>query len=279
MEKMVLRNGVEMPALGLGVYQVRELDVCEDIVLKALQMGYRLIDTAQSYGNEEAVGRAIIKSGVPREEIFVTTKLKIANLTYEKAKKSFFESLKKLQLKYVDLLLIHHPYNDVYGAWRAMQELYRDGYVRAIGLSNFPPDRLEDMVLHGGEIPHLMQVEIQPFFQQNKIVELMNKHRIQAEAWSPLAQGKFDIFKNEILVALAQKYGKTPAQVILRWLYQRNIAIVVKTVREERLKENMDIFDFELSQEEMQRIASLDRNESVMPQIREPYWIDTLSSF
>lgn len=279
MKTVRLNNGVEMPVLGLGVFQIKDQAQCEDTVLSALTMGYRLIDTAQSYGNEEAVGSAIAKSDIPREELFVTTKLKVANLTYENAKKSFFESMKRLQLDYVDLLLIHHPYNDIYGAWRAMQELYREGYVRAIGVSNFPPDRLEDLVLHGGAIPQLMQIEIHPFNQQGKSMELMQKHQIRPEAWGPLAQGKFGIFENDTLLSIAKEHQKTVAQVVLRWLLQRGITVIPKSVHSERLEENIDVFDFALTAQEMEKISGLERAESITPQMREPYWIDNLSSF
>ncbi|OZG69421.1 aldo/keto reductase [Bifidobacterium eulemuris] len=279
METITLNNGVTMPALGLGVFQMRDHNQCERTVATALELGYRLIDTAQSYGNEAAVGNAISRSGIPRDELFVTTKLKVANLTYDRARTSLLESLHVMRLDYVDLLLIHHPYNDVFGAWRAMRELRDEGFVRAIGVSNFPPDRLEDLVLHGGETPQLMQIEMHPFNQQHPSMELMRRHNIRPEAWGPLAQGKFGIFDNPTLMGIADEHEKTVAQVVLRWLLQRGVTVIPKTVHEERLRENLDVFDFTLRDDEMLAINALDQNLTVTPQMREPFWIDNLSSF
>lgn len=279
MKYVKLNNGIEMPILGFGVFQIKDFKQCEETVQKALNIGYRLIDTAQSYGNEAAVGNAIKNSRIPREEIFVTTKLKVANISYENAKKSFFASMEKLQLDYLDMLLIHHPYNDVFGAWKAMRELQDDGYVRAIGISNFPEDRLEDLILHGGKTPQLMQMEMHPFNQQKSTLKLLQNKRIYPEAWGPLAQGKFGIFDNDVLEKIAKKHCKTIAQVVLRWLVQLDVAVIPKSIHEERLKENFDIFNFNLSEEEMELISKLNQNATVTPQMREPYWIDNLSSF
>lgn len=269
METILLNNGVQMPVIGMGVYQIKENAQCENTVAKALDLGYRLIDTAQSYGNEEAVGRAIRNSEVPREEIFVTTKIKVANLTYENTKRSFFASLEKLHSDYLDLLLIHHPYNDVYGAWRAMQELQKEGYVRAIGVSNFPPDRLEYLILHGGKNPQLVQFEIHPFYQQKDSINLLKRHQIRPEAWGPLAQGEFGIFENKTLKVLANKHNKSIAQIVLRWLLQCEVSVIPKSVHEQRLQENLNVFDFTLSKEEMEQIVALDQNTSTTPQMRQ----------
>ncbi len=214
-----------------------------------------------------------------RKELFVTTKLKIANCTYDNAKKSFFESLKRLQMDYVDLLLIHHPYNDTYGTWRAMTELYRDGYVRAIGIANFVPDRLEDFIIHNEEKPQIMQFEMHPFNAQRLIRNILKENKIAAEAYSPFAQGQYNIFSNPRLVKIAETHGKSVGQIILRWHIQSDMIAIPKTVHEERIAENIDIFDFELSTEEMESIAYLDAGVSSVPQMRAPFWTDNMSSF
>ena len=235
MQKVVLNNGVEMPLLGFGVFQVTDLEVCEKSLLDALQTGYRLIDTAASYMNEEAVGRAIKKSGVARQELFITTKLWIEDAGYEKTKKAFARSLTKLQLEYLDLYLIHQPYGDVYGSWRAMEELYQEGRIRAIGVSNFQPDRMMDLILHNQVIPVVNQIETHPFCQQIETKKFLQEYQVQIEAWAPFAEGKNNLFANELLSALAGKYRKTVAQIVLRWLTQRGVVAIPKSVHKERI--------------------------------------------
>lgn len=262
MEKVVLNNGVEMPVLGFGVYRITDLKQCEQCVYDAIMVGYRLIDTAAAYMNEEAVGKAIkraIEEGmVKREELFITTKLWIQDAGYESTKKAFEKSLKRLQLDYIDLYLIHQPFGDVHCSWRAMEELYREGLIRAIGVSNFQPDRLMDLIVHHEVIPTVNQIEIHPFYQQTESIEFMKKYNAQPESWGPFAEGRNNIFQNEVLVSIAKEYDKTVAQVILRWLIQRGIVTIPKTVHKERMIENIGIFDFELSQEDVEKIAALD---------------------
>lgn len=263
MQTVTLNNGVKMPILGFGVYQITDLDVCEQCVYDALMTGYRLIDTAAAYQNEEAVGRAIKRSGVPREEMFVTTKLWIQDAGYESTKKAFAKSLERLQLDYLDLYLIHQPFGDVYGSWRAMEELYREGKIRAIGVSNFQMDRLVDLIIHNEVVPAVNQIETHPFCQQIESAKLMKEYNVQIESWAPFAEGRNNIFQNEVLVSIAQKYNKSVAQVILRWLTQRGIVAIPKSVHKERIIENFNIFDFELSQEDMKMIATLDTKKSL----------------
>ena len=263
MQTVTLNNGIKMPILGFGVYQITDLDVCEQCVYDALMTGYRLIDTAAAYQNEEAVGRAIKRSGVPREEIFVTTKLWIQDASYESTKKAFAKSLERLQLDYLDLYLIHQPFGDVYGSWRAMEELYREGKIRAIGVSNFQMDRLVDLIIHNEVVPAVNQIETHPFCQQIESAKLMKEYNVQIESWAPFAEGRNNIFQNEVLVSIAQKYNKSVAQVILRWLTQRGIVAIPKSVHKERIIENFNIFDFELSQEDMKMIATLDTKKSL----------------
>jgi diketogulonate reductase-like aldo/keto reductase len=258
MQTVKLNNGVEMPILGFGVFQVRDAEECERSVYEAIQIGYRLIDTAASYLNEEAVGRAIKSSGVPREELFVTTKLWIQDAGYEPAKKAFEKSLRRLQLDTLDLYLIHQPLGDVYGAWRAMEELYRDGRIRAIGVSNFQPDRIMDLIIHNEVTPAVNQIETHPFNQQIETQKFLEENNVQIESWGPFAEGKNNIFQTELLLSIAGKYKKTVAQVILRWLTQRGVVAIPKSVRKERIVENFNIFDFELSPEDMDAIVSLD---------------------
>lgn len=276
MEKVKLNNGVEMPILGFGVFQVTDLAECERSVLDAISSGYRLIDTAQSYKNEEAVGRAIKKSGLARHDLFITTKLWIQSTGYEGAKKAFENSLKKLQLDYLDLYLIHQPYGDVYGEWRAMQELYKEGKVRAIGVSNFHPDRLMDLIIHNEIVPAVNQVETHPFHQQVEAQKFMQQHNVQIESWGPFAEGKNNIFHNEILLAIAKKYNKSVAQVILRWLTQRGIIAIPKSVRRERMEENFNIFDFKLKEEDMNEIGKLDTKASLFFDHRDPAMVKWL---
>lgn len=262
MQNVKLKNGVEMPIEGFGVFQIPDLTECEKAVSEALEVGYRLIDTAAAYFNEEAVGKAIAKSGIKREDLFITTKLWIQDAGYERAKQAFQVSLDKLGLDYLDLYLIHQPFNDYYGSWRAMEELYEQGKIRAIGVCNFYPDRLADLCLNAKIKPMVNQIEIHPFFQQQKAIEVMKEFEVQPEAWGPFAEGKFGIFQNEILTEIGKKYGKTSAQVILRWNVQRGVVVIPKSVRKERMAQNFDIWDFELSQEDMEQISALDRGKS-----------------
>ena len=276
MQKVVLNNGVEMPILGFGVYQIADTEECERSVYEAIRAGYRLIDTAAAYQNEEAVGKAIEKSGVPREEIFVTTKLWIQDAGCESTKKAFERSLKRLQLDYLDLYLIHQPYGDVYGSWRAMEELYREGKIRAIGVSNFQPDRLMDLMVHNEVVPAVNQIETHPFNQQIETQKFLEENKVQIESWGPFAEGKNNIFENELLLAISGKYQKTVAQVILRWLTQRGVVVIPKSVRKERIVENFDIFDFELSNEDMNAIVTLDTKKSLFFDHREPEMVKRL---
>src|ERR687884_975329 len=277
MNNVVLNNGVEMPVLGFGVYQITDADECERSVYEALQTGYRLIDTASAYGNEEAVGRAIKRSGVAREELSVTTKLWVQDAGYETAKQAFDRSLQRLQLDYLDLYLIHQPYGDVYGSWRAMQELYREGRIRAIGVSNFQPDRLMDLIVHNEVVPAVNQVETHPFHQQVEAQQFMREHNVQIESWGPFAEGRNDIFQNELLLSVAGKYGKSVAQVILRWLTQRGVVAIPRSVKKERIVENFRIFDFELSPEDMDAIVTLDTKQSAFFDHRDPKMVRALS--
>jgi len=262
MKYVTLNNGVEMPMEGFGVYQVEDDKVCEQAVSNALAAGYRLIDTAAAYFNEESVGRAIKKSGIPREELFITTKLWIQDAGYENAKKAFQTSIDKLGLDYLDLYLIHQPMNDYYGSWRAMEELYEAGKIRAIGVCNFYPERLADLCLNARIIPAVNQVELHPFFTQSDALENMKEFGVQPQAWGPLAEGKHNIFTNEVLTNIAEKHNKTVAQVVLRWNVQRDVIIIPKSIRKERIEENMNIWDFQLNDEEMAAISSLDLGSS-----------------
>ncbi|MCS0673489.1 aldo/keto reductase [Cytobacillus firmus] len=278
MQKVILNNGVEMPILGFGVFQMTDEKECEQAVYDALMAGYRLIDTAASYLNEEAVGRAIKRSGIPREEMFITTKLWVQDTGYELTKKAFEKSLERLQLDYLDLYLIHQPFGDVHGSWRAMEELYREGKVRAIGVSNFHPDRLIDLIINNEVIPAVNQVETHPFCQQIENAKFMKENNVQIESWGPFAEGKNNIFHNDVLVSIAGEYKKSVAQVVLRWLTQRGVVAIPKSVRKERIIENFDIFDFELSQKDMEKIAALDMKESLFFSHRDPEmvkWIGT----
>lgn len=262
MEYKTLNNGVKMPVVGFGVFQVKDEEECKRVVLDAIDAGYRLIDTAQSYGNEEAVGKAIQETNVPREELFITTKVWISNYGYEKAKASVEESLKKMQLDYFNLVLLHQPFKDYHGAYRALIDLYKEGKIKAIGVSNFYPDRLVDLALDTEVVPAVNQVEVNPFHQQDVALNYNAKYGVQLEAWAPFAEGKNGIFTNETLVEIGNKYNKSVGQVILRWLVQRGIVSLAKTVRKERMQENLNIFDFELSEEDMQIIASLNNDMS-----------------
>ena len=262
MEFVTLRNGVTMPLEGFGVFQVPDAAVCQQAVSEALETGYRLIDTAAAYFNEEAVGAALKNCGIPREELFITTKLWIQDAGYESAKAAFQTSLDKLGLEYLDLYLIHQPMNDYYSAWRAMEELYEEGKIRAIGVCNFYPDRLTDLCLNARIAPMVNQVELHPFFAQDAALENMRELGDQPEAWGPLAEGKHGIFTHPVLMEIGQKYGKTAAQVALRWNAQRGVVVIPKSTHKERMKENLDIWDFSLTEEDRNAIAALDLGHS-----------------
>ncbi|PQA93226.1 2,5-diketo-D-gluconic acid reductase [Chryseobacterium shigense] len=277
MQKITLNNGVEMPILGFGVFQVADPSECEKAVTEAIETGYRLIDTAASYLNEQAVGNAIKKSPVPREELFITTKLWVQDAGYENTKEAFQKSLDLLQLDYLDLYLIHQPYGDVFGSWRAMQELYYQGKIRAIGVSNFHPDRMMDLIANSGFTPAINQIETHPFHQQTEAQKFLIENNVQIESWGPFAEGKNDIFNNEILLSIAAQHHKSVAQVILRWLIQRGVIVIPKSVRKERMAENFNIFDFELSAEDMETIRTLDTNASLFFDHRDPGMVKWLS--
>lgn len=262
MEFVTLNNGVKMPLEGFGVFQVPDLAECERVVLEAIAAGYRLIDTAAVYMNEEAVGRAIAKSGISRDELFITTKLWVQDTSYEGAKAAFATSLEKLGLDYIDLYLIHQPFGDYYVAWRAMTELYQEGKIRAIGVSNFDPARLTDLCEHVDVIPAVNQVELHPFFAQEEALANMRRYGVHPQAWGPLAEGKHGIFTDPELVAIGEKYGKTAAQVVLRWNTQRGVSILPKSVNKDRIAQNIAIWDFSLTDEEMAVIARKDLGHS-----------------
>lgn len=276
--KVTLNNGVEMPILGFGVFQVPDPAECERSVRDAIDVGYRLLDTATSYGNEEAVGAAIRKHGIERKELFVTTKLWIEDASYEGAKAAFERSINKLELDYLDLWLIHQPYGDVYGAWRAMEELYKAGRIRAIGVSNFYPDRLVDFVLHNDVKPAVNQIEIHPFHQQADAAAVLAEYGVQAEAWGPFAEGKNGLFTNPVLQGIADKHGKSIAQVVLRWLTDRGIVAIPKSVRKARMAENFAIFDFDLDADDLKAIAALDQAQSSFFDHRDPAMVKWLGT-
>jgi 2,5-diketo-D-gluconate reductase A len=278
MQKVILNNGIEMPILGFGVFQVPDPKECEACVIDAIEAGYRLLDTAASYMNETAVGNAIRKSGIERKDLFITTKLWLQDAGYENTKKAADRSLNKLQLDYLDLYLIHQPYNDVFGSWRAMEELYSIGKIRAIGVSNFQPDRIMDLITFNEITPAVNQVETHPFNQQIDAQKFLIDNKVQIESWGPFAEGKNNIFSNEILVSIAGKYGKSAAQVILRWLIQRGVVAIPKSVKKERIKENFNIFDFELSTGDLAEIATLDTITSIFFDHRDPTIIKWMGS-
>ena len=269
METVTLSNGVKMPVLGYGVYQVTP-EECERCVLDALAAGYRLLDTAQSYFNEEQVGSAIRRSGAPREEIFLTTKVWVEHYGYEAAGDSVLESMRKLKTDYLDLVLLHQPFADYYGAYRALEELYEEGKIRAIGVSNFYPDRLVDLASFARIRPMVNQVEIHPYHQQQEAKHWMDKYGVQAEAWAPFGEGRGGLFRDPVLTEIGQKHGKTAAQVVLRWHLQRGVVVIPKSVRPERMRENIDVFDFALSAEEMVRISALDQKQSAFFSHQDP---------
>ena len=278
MQKVVLNNGLAMPILGFGVFQMTDLEECERCVYDAIRIGYRLIDTAASYENEEAVGKGVKRSGVSRQEVFVTTKLWLADAGYGNTKRAFDRSLRRLGLDYLDLYLIHQPYGDVYGSWRAMEELYREGRIRAIGVSNFHPDRLMDLILHNEVTPAVNQIETHPFHQQVETQKLLQENNVQIESWGPFAEGKNNIFHNDVLRSVGGKYGKSVAQVILRWLTQRGVVAIPKSVRKERIAENFNVFDFELSAEDMAAIVTLDTGQSAFFDHRDPEVVKRLAT-
>ncbi|SDB81189.1 aldo/keto reductase [Acinetobacter boissieri] len=278
MKTVKLNNDVEMPLVGFGVFQMNDPVECEQAVLHAIDAGYRLIDTAASYQNETQVGQAIRESTIDRNELFVTTKLWLQDANYEGTKAQFERSLNRLQLDYVDLYLIHQPIGDVHGAWRAMEELYADGKIRAIGVSNFHPDRLADLMAFNQVKPAVNQVEVNPFNQQLQAVPWMQSHDIQPEAWAPFAEGKNNLFHQPILLEIAKQHGKSVGQVVLRWIFQRNIISLAKSVRKARLEENIHIFDFELSEKEMTLISAMDTATSMFFSHRDPAMIEWLAN-
>lgn len=259
METVTLSNGVTMPMEGFGVFQIPE-EICEQVVKDAISAGYRLIDTASSYQNEKAVGRAIQSSGIPREELFITTKAYIQQMGYEKTKAAFQESLDNLGLTYLDLYLIHMPFGDYYGSWRALEELYQEGRIRAIGVCNFLPDRLLDLCYNAKILPQIDQIERHPHYQRWEELSLMKELHVQPEAWAPFAEGLKGMFTEPVLLEIAEKYGKIPAQIILRWNVQQGVVVIPKTVHKKRMKENMAIWDFNLDKEDMEKIAAMDKN-------------------
>lgn len=278
MEYFTLNNGEKMPAIGFGVYQIPK-DQTKEAVLNALKIGYRKIDTAQSYFNEEGVGEAIKESGIPREKIFITTKVWIDNYGYENTKKSLEISMQKLQTNYIDLVLLHQPFSDYYGAYHALIDMQKEGKIKSIGVSNFYPDRLSDIAAFGGEVPQVNQIEINPMFQQEKAVENMKKRNVLAESWGPFREARDGIFTNEVLAEIGKKYNKTIAQVILRWLFQRGISSNCKSSKPERMKENFDIFDFELSNEDMEKIKTIDLNKTLFIDHETPEAVEIFEGF
>jgi diketogulonate reductase-like aldo/keto reductase len=275
---VTLNNGVTMPVLGFGVFQMADADECAACVSDAIDVGYRLIDTAASYGNEAAVGAGIKAAGVPREELFITTKLWVDSASYAGAMAAFEQSMAKLQLDYLDLYLIHQPYGDVYGAWRAMTELYRAGRIRAIGVSNFYPDRLQDFVLHNEVAPAVNQIELHPFHQQVDALALHRELGVQAEAWGPFAEGRNGLFENPDLTAIGVKHGKSVAQVVLRWLIEQEVVAIPKTVSRARMEQNFAVFDFQLDSEDLATIAALETGASAFFDHRDPAMVKWLGT-
>lgn len=278
MKKIALNNGVEMPLLGFGVFQVPDLAECERSVSDALDVGYRLIDTAASYGNEEAVGAALQRSGIPRQELFVTTKLWVTDTGYERTKAAFERSLGRLKLDYLDLYLIHQPYGDIHGSWRAMEELHHAGRIRAIGISNFHPDRVMDLLLHCEVKPAVNQIETHPFHQQVEPHRFLAENQVQIESWGPFAEGRNNLFQNDALLQLAAKHGRSVAQIILRWLFERGVVAIPKSVRKTRMAENFAIFDFALDADDKAKIAALDTGKSAFFDHRDPAMVRWICS-
>ena len=279
MQYTILNNGIKMPMVGFGVFQIHDAKTTQTVVEEAIKTGYRLIDTAQVYGNEEAVGKAIKASGVPREELFITTKLWISDFSYEAAKDAFNESLRKLDLDYVDLYLLHQPFGDIFGAWRALEELYKEGKIKAIGVSNFKPDQLANLATFNEVTPAVNQIELHVFNQKEDEQAYMLSKGVQTESWGAFAEGQFDVFNNPVLKEIAEKYSKTTAQVMLRWQLQRGIVSLSKSANPERVRQNFDIFDFELSAEDMDKIAALNTNTTVFSDHHEAKTVELLASF
>ncbi|TXT39880.1 MAG: 2 5-diketo-D-gluconate reductase A [Comamonadaceae bacterium] len=277
METVTLNNGIEMPILGFGVFQIPDVQECEKCVMDAIQTGYRLIDTAASYANEEAVGKGIRQSGIARQDLFVTTKLWVQDAGYERTQQAIDKSLRRLQLDYLDLYLIHQPFGDVHGSWRAMEDAYRQGKLRAIGVSNFHPDRLMDIKVFNEISPAVNQVEVNPFQQQIDSAAFMKELNVQAQAWAPFAEGRNNLFQNEVLIDIGARHGKSVGQVVLRWLIQRGIAALAKSVRKERMAENMAVFDFQLDDSDMVRITTLDTGTSSFFSHRDPAIVKWMS--
>lgn len=278
MDYVTLNNGLKMPLLGFGVFQIPDAAECERVVVDAIGAGYRLIDTASAYLNEEAVGKGVKNSGVAREELFITSKLWVQDTGYEATKKAIDKSLQRLQLGYLDLYLIHQPFGDVHGSWRAMEEAYKAGKLRAIGVSNFHPDRLMDIMAFNEVVPAVNQIEVNPFHQQAESVAFMQENGVQAEAWAPFAEGKNGLFHNEILTSIGAKYGKSLGQVVLRWLVQRGVVALAKTVRRERMQENLNVFDFSLDDADMAAIAALETGTSSFFSHRDPAMVKYLAN-
>ena len=279
MKYTILNNGIKMPMVGFGVFQIHDAKTTQTVVEEAIKTGYRLIDTAQVYGNEEAVGKAIKASGVPREELFITTKLWISDFSYEAAKDAFNESLRKLGLDYVDLYLLHQPFGDIFGAWRALEELYKEGKIKAIGVSNFKPDQLANLAAFNEVTPAVNQIELHVFNQKEDEQAYMLSKGVQTESWGAFAEGQFDVFNNPVLKEIAEKYSKTTAQVMLRWQLQRGIISLSKSANPERVRQNFDIFDFELSVEDIDKIATLNTNTTVFSDHHEAKTVELLASF
>lgn len=279
MQYTILNNGIQMPMVGFGVFQIHDAKTTQTVVEEAIKTGYRLIDTAQVYGNEEAVGKAIKASGVPREELFITTKLWISDFGYEAAKDAFNESLRKLDLDYVDLYLLHQPFGDIFGAWRALEELYKEGKIKAIGVSNFKSDQLANLAAFNEVTPAVNQIELHVFNQKEDEQAYMLSKGVQTESWGAFAEGQFDVFNNPVLKEIAEKYSKTTAQVMLRWQLQRGIVSLSKSANPERVRQNFDIFDFELSAEDMDKIATLNTNTTVFSDHHEAKTVELLASF
>lgn len=278
MQNVILNNGVKMPILGFGVFQITDKNECERSVLDAIETGYRSIDTAAAYMNETEVGNAIRKSGIERKDLFITTKLWVHDTGYEKTIKAFEKSINKLQLDYIDLYLIHQPFGDVHGSWRAMAELYKQGKVKAIGVSNFHPDRVMDIITFNEVVPAVNQIETHPFNQQIDTQKFLTENGVQIESWGPFAEGRNNLFQNELLLSIAAKTKKSLAQVVLRWLTQRSVVVIPKSVNKERIKENFNIFDFELSAEDMASIQQLDMKTSSFFDHRDPAIIKWMGS-
>jgi 2,5-diketo-D-gluconate reductase A len=278
MQNVILNNGIEMPVIGFGVFQIPDQTECEKCVIDAINLGYRLIDTAVSYMNEQAVGNAIKNCGIDRKELFITTKLWVQDHGFENTKKSFQQSLDRLQLDYLDLYLIHQPYGDIHGSWRAMEELYEAGKIRAIGVANFQIDRLMDLIAFNKIPPAVNQIETHPFNQQIEAQTFLTENNVQIESWGPFAEGKNNIFQNELLLSISNKYNRSVAQIILRWLTQRGIVVIPKSVRKERMAENFNIFDFELNAEDTEKIKSLDTKTSLFFDHRNPEMIKWMAN-